>query len=205
MKEEIKEKLLLGVFVVIFGLLAALTIWTWGVSFFGPWIEQHLGFWAEKFFGIKADYLVTFWPITISVLVAIPPFLCWAIFQLWRFNRASKEAAAAKEKAQADALAAAAAAAALARSMQQNAERVREKMLEVEMAYQTAFDDELASNIASARQAYPSLMETVKDEEAFLKEISFRHPNISGFVATRTVGDSKNSAVAKLGRFLDGQ
>jgi hypothetical protein len=88
-------------------------------------------------------------------------------------------------------------------AMRANANQVRAKIKELENMLQKGFESELLSNIEEAKRAYPRLIETVKNEEAFLVGLSKRHPNIAGFVQTRSKGDSKKSDVAKLGKFLE--
>jgi hypothetical protein len=187
--KEQEESEYIGVAVGLLLLLLIYWIWSSVGDWLSSWLEGLLGY---DPMGTSLAWAIWLWP---AVVLVVPPLLYWLIATLWGLYQRSGEKRRAEERAQvADALRA---------FRQRNLQRVIKKTLEVEVALKRAFDAELADNIATARREYPRLMKTVENEEAFLKSLGVRHPNISGFVQTRSIGDSEKSSVAKLGEFLD--
>jgi hypothetical protein len=132
-----------------------------------------------------------FWPVLLVLILNIVGYLVDQVADAKNRKLEREQAEAERlEKAQLKAV------------MQSNASLIRAKIKEVEEMLLKQFEAELQSNIEEAKRAYPTLIETVKSEEAFLAQLSRRHPNIAGFVQTRSQGDSKKSDVAKLGSFL---
>ena len=86
-----------------------------------------------------------------------------------------------------------------------NALLVREEIKDAEKKLALAHDQTVAKNIEKAKKRYPKLRKTLEDEVAFLKDLSARHPNIAGFIETRSTSDLRKSPIVRLGRFLEKQ
>lgn len=185
-------RLLLGAVAI----LAAIAVWIVGYLFLRAWLDELLEYeWMDSWL----YWAVLLWPLSFVVLACIVGFLCLLILETVRAYRASEEAARQEEERRKAMMVRIE----LRAFRRRNVERVRNKVVELDMALQSEFEAELARNIESARDEYQFLIKTVEAEEASLRDISDRHPNISGFLQTRSIGDSKASSVANLGRFLE--